>query len=674
MAESMIHIMPHVRPLSSTRPHRMNECSPFVVSVIGALILSLLAGCAAVRSPTPSSGATVSAPPDGGAAKPATAKQRRAFEAATTLADAGRDAEALNAFKAFVQHYPSSVLTAQALMALGGLALKLEQPIQAQGYFQNLAQRFPASPLVPEAHLKRGIVSHDLRQYDASLNALNLALEGLTQPQQRAQAHYYLGLNRRQLQQYRDAFEAFHQAVEASADTTLIQDAQSAIDTLILHQLTPDDVRYLVNRYATNAQGAQLLSRLAQHYRDTNDIVGELDVLQQLVNTYPNHPELPTLMTRLGALQSALTTDTRTIGVMLPLSGDGQLAGQRVLWGIELALELLRAAQPELNIRLRIRDTQGDSEVASSALHSLVTDDHVIAVIGPLFSQVATEIAPLTEALGIPVISPYARSSDFPFLSPYAFRNSLTDANQARFLADYAVRVLNLTRFAVLYPDEPYGESLKDTFIEHIIDLAGQVVVVSAYPPDDKNFGHAIKRLGGIDDESLGDLLAGSGTKITMAKTKPYEAIFLPGYYDRVGLMAPELAFYNITNVQLLGTDGWNSEELIVIGEHFVEDSIFVDGFFTDAEAPSVARFVAQFLSRYEEHPTLVAAQGYDTFNMLVSLLQSGSSTRFELRDRLLQLRDFPGVTGITSLDPDGNAVKIPYLLTVKDGRIIQLN
>jgi branched-chain amino acid transport system substrate-binding protein len=669
----MAMILSNARLLGSNQSNQINGFSLLVASVIGGLALSLLAGCGAGHSPAPSS-RSASATLGRSASEPATVAQRRAFAAAEAFNLAGRDTQALKAFKDFVQRYPSSALTDQALMALGALSLKLGQPIQAQGYYQHLTQYFPASPLAPEAHLKLGIVSHDLQHYDASTTSLNLALEGLTRPQQRAQAHYYIGLNMRQLQRYAEAFEAFNRAVEAGPDTTLIQDAQRAMDTLIQHQLTPDDLRQLADRYATEPQGAQLLWRLAQHYREAGDIMGELGTLQQLVSRYPQDPELPTLMTRLEALQSALTLDTSKIGILLPLSGEGKLAGQRVLWGIELALEQLRAKQPGLDVKLQIRDTQGDSALASSALRSLVTDEHVIAVIGPLFSQVATDLAPLTEELGVPVISPYARDSAFPFLSPYAFRNSLTDADQTRFLADYAVRVLNLTRFAVLYPDKPYGKSLKDTFIEHIIDLQGTVVAVSAYPPDGKNFGRAIKRLGGLDDQSLNDILAGSGTRATMADTKPYEAIFLPGYYDRVGLIAPELAFYNITNVQLLGTDGWNSEELIVIGERFVEGAIFVDGFFTDATAPSVQAFVERFLSRHEERPTLLAAQGYDTLRLLVQLLQSGVSTRFELRDRLLQLRDFPGITGLTSMDQDGNAVKIPYLLTVKNGRIIQLN
>ena len=668
----MAIIMTNVRLLGSNQLHQPHGFSFLVASVIGGLVLSLLTGCGTVRLPAPSSSSTTPSGP--GVPKPVTMEQRQAFAAAEALHDAGRDSEALKAFQDFVQRYPFGTLTDRALMALGALSLKLEHPIQAQGYYQHLTQHFPESPLAPEANLKLGIVSHDLQHYDVSIASLNRALERLTLPQQRAQAYYYMGLNLRELKRYGEAFEAFDRAVEAGPDTALIEEAQNAMDTLIQSHLTPDDVRQLADRHATEPRGAQLLLRLARHYREAGDITGELSVLQQLVSAYPDHPELPTLTTRLKALQSALTTDASKLGVLLPLSGEGKLAGQRVLWGIELALEILRAEQPGLDIKLQVRDTQGNSEMASHALRALVTDEHVIAVIGPLFSQVATDLAPLVEELGVPVISPYARDSTFPFLSSYAFRNSLTDIDQARFLADYAVRVLHLTRFAVLYPDEPYGVSLKDAFIEHIIDLDGKVVAVSAYPPDDKTFGQAIKRLGGVDDESLNDLLAGSGTKATMTDTKPYEAIFLPGYYDRVGLIAPELAFYNITHVQLLGTDGWNSQELIAIGEQFVEGAIFVDGFFADARAPAVEAFVEQFLRRYEERPTLFAAQGYDTLRILVQLLQSGAHTRLELRDILLQLVDFPGVTGLTSMDPDGNAIKTPYLLSVKNGRIIQLN
>ena len=384
----MAMITTNVRLRGCNHPRGFPGFNIFVVSMIGGLLLSLLAGCGTTRSPGTSSGTSHIR-----VAKPATVEQRQTFAEAEALSRAGRDAEALEAFKNFVQRYPSSSLTDQALMTLGALSFKSGQLHQAQGYYQHLTQHFPTSPLAPEAHLKLGIASHDLHDYNASMSSLSQALAGLTLTPQQAQAHYYIGLNLRQLQRYMEAFEAFQRAAQLSPDTALQQESQHAMDTLIERDMTPDDLQQLANRYATNAnpQGAQLLLRLAHHYRDTRDTTGEMAVLQQLVNTYPNHPELSTFMTRLEALQSAQLIDKSKIGVLLPLSGEGQLAGQRVLWGIEVALESLRAEQPGLDIKLEVRDSQGDSAVAAKALRSLVTDHHVIAVIGPLFSQVATE-------------------------------------------------------------------------------------------------------------------------------------------------------------------------------------------------------------------------------------------------------------------------------------------
>ena len=153
-----------------------------------------------------------------------------------------------------------------------------------------------------------------------------------------------------------------------------------------------------------------------------------------------------------------------------------------------------------------------------------------------------------------------------------------------------------------------------------------------------------------------------------------YDAVFLPGYYDKVGLIAPELAFFNITGVQLLGSDGWNAPKIVEIGERFVERGIFVDGFFVDATSPLVATFVKQFEARYGERPGLLAAQAYDTFLIIAHLLHQGVTTRQQLRDAILNVHDYAGVSGSTTIDPEGNAEKILYLLTIQDGHIRQIN
>jgi ABC-type branched-subunit amino acid transport system substrate-binding protein len=105
-----------------------------------------------------------------------------------------------------------------------------------------------------------------------------------------------------------------------------------------------------------------------------------------------------------------------------------------------------------------------------------------------------------------------------------------------------------------------------------------------------------------------------------------------------------------------------------------VEGAVFVDGFFADSPAPVVREFVEKFRLHYAKTPDLLAAQAYDSLFILAQAIKAGATTREELREELLKVRDFPGVSGTTSFNDDGNAAKIPFLLAIQNGRIVQLN
>ena len=299
-----------------------------------------------------------------------------------------------------------------------------------------------------------------------------------------------------------------------------------------------------------------------------------------------------------------------------------------------------------------VRDSTQKAAEAQDALRALVDEEHVIGVIGPLLSRTAIELAPLAGQLGVPLISPYARDSDFPALSAYAMRNSLTDTLQGRFLAEYAINVLKLQRFVILHPEDAYGTALRDRFREQVLQRQGEIVAVVSYPPNSASIGRVLGRL----------------------KELQYDAIFLPEYAAKVSAIVTQLATQNIKGMQLLGTDGWNAPALVAKDPRLLEGAIFVDGFFADAPAPAVQTFVEQFRDRYHETPDLLAAQAYDTLLMCAQVLKAGARTPAQLRDGLLRVRAFDGVSGLTSLGETRDAEKVPYLLTVKGGQIVQLN
>jgi len=590
------------------------------------------------------------------------AEQQTAFTAAEALRTSGQPLQARQAFADFVRRYPTSDLTDDALLALGHISATLEQYEQALTYYRSLLQRFPRSERVPEAHLGLGVALYYRRDYPSSLATLRQYLTLAPSGKSHGLAHYYLGAVALQQQRYADAIPELQAAVETSGDPAVVQQSRQHIVRTVREILTVEALVLLAQRYAKTSPGDLILERLAQEYRKRGNRTAEADALRRLTTAFPHAPDIQAAQTRLQSLQALRTPEPRTpeprtperskIGVLLPLSGAGARAGTRALRGIELALAMAQERDPALQVSLAIRDSTQNAAAAQDALRALVNEEHVLGVIGPLLSRTAIELAPLADQLRVPLISPYARDSDFPALSPYAMRNSLTDTMQGRFLAEYAISVLKLQRFVILHPEGPYGTALRDRFREQVLQRQGEIVAVVPYDLKNTNIGRVLGRLNGLQ----------------------YDAIFLPEYAETVRVIVAQLAAQNIKGVQLLGTDGWNAPGLVAKDAQLLEGAIFVDGFFVSAPAPAVQTFVEQFRDRYQETPDLLAAQAYDTLLMCVQVLKAGAQTPLQLRDELLHVRDFDGVSGLTSMGSTRDAEKVPYLLTVKDGQIVQLN
>ena len=634
--------------------------------LLSAIIGLLMVSCQPLSPPAPQPAAppeprllpTLQAPhtPPGTGATASRAEQQAAFAAAEALRTSGQPLQARQAFADFVRRYPDSDLTDDALLALGHVSATLEQYAQAVPYYRSLLERFPRSERVPEAHLGLGVALYHRQDYPNSLIELRQYLTRVPTAESRGLAHYYLGMIALKQQRYADAIADLKVAAETSRAPTVVRQAREHIASTIRTVLTVDALTSLVQQYATTYPGDLMLERLAQEYRKTKSQAAEADVLRRLTRAFPNAPNTEAARARLQSLEQGQQVPSRTgqnkIGILFPLSGAGARAGARALRGVELALAMVQERDPALQLSTVVRDSTQNAATAQDALRALVNEEQVVGVIGPLLSRMAIELAPLAGELHVPLISPYARDSDFPALSAYAMRNSLTDTLQGRFLAEYAINKLKLQRFVILHPEDAYGTALRDRFREQVLRRQGDIVATVSYPPDSANITRVLGRLNDLE----------------------YDAIFLPEYAEKVNSIVAQLAKQNIKGRQLLGTDGWNAPGLVTKNPRLLEGAIFVDGFFADASAPAVQTFVEQFRSRYNETPDLLAAQAYDTLLMCAQVLKAGAHTPVQLRDGLLRVRAFDGVSGLTNLDGTRDAEKVPYLLTVKDGRIVQLN
>ena len=358
------------------------------------------------------------------------------------------------------------------------------------------------------------------------------------------------------------------------------------------------------------------------------------------------------------------------IGCVLPLSGEGADIGQSVLEGIQLAFNSLNI-QDEKSIstlQLVIKDSAGEIN-SISLLENLAKDEDVVVIIGPLFSKTVIASAKIADKHKLPIFSPTASSKNISGISPYIFRNSLTNQMQGNAIADYSINHLNLRKFAVLYQRDAYGIELENAFEEELKSFGGEIIFSEPFDPEQNDFEPQITAIGGIKDSDL--------RKLTdEGKPKPelqYEAIFIPAHADRVGLILPELVYYNISDIPILGGNGLNSPDLIRIGGKYSEGVIFVDGFFPSSENPILKEFVERYKVFFSKEPDIHSANSYDAARIILEIIKNGAKNREDVKNGLLNLIDYNGVSGITTIQQSGDSEKTLYFLTVKHGKIVEI-
>jgi branched-chain amino acid transport system substrate-binding protein len=369
-----------------------------------------------------------------------------------------------------------------------------------------------------------------------------------------------------------------------------------------------------------------------------------------------------------SAAESMPAADPHAIGCILPLSGRNAAYGNRALDAVLLAAGVFNAAK-ETPIRVLIEDSQSEAALAGAAVEKLARAG-VTCILGPLGSQDAFEAAKEAQRLKIPILTLTQREG-ITEVGDQVFRNFLTAAMQVRTVVQHAQAELGLRRFAILYPNDPYGQEMARLFREEVRRKGGEIRNEKSYKADQADLGEEISALGGVAPVTPGtEAVAG-----VQPKPNPgFEALFIPDFSYRVAMIAPQLAYYDIKGIRLLGTSGWDSPELLKADPGHLRGAIFVDGFFAESFRREVNDFIEAFYTAYGREPDTMEALVYDAADIAIKLLlKNRGETRDAFRRGLMQIKGYRGVSGKTSFPASRDAEKDLFILTVRDGRIIQV-
>lgn len=338
------------------------------------------------------------------------------------------------------------------------------------------------------------------------------------------------------------------------------------------------------------------------------------------------------------------------IGHFASLTGDTATFGRSTDDGIRLAVDEINAAGGVLGRPLEVisEDDRSVTEEARTAAQKLIQRDHVVALLGEVASSRSLAAAPEAQRAGVPMISPASTNPKVTEVGDYVFRTCFIDPFQGAVMARFAFEDLKARRVAVLSDfKQDYSVGLADFFRKTFQELGGQIVADERYTSGDIEFR----------------------AQLTTIRAAEPDAVFVPGYYTEVGLIAKQARELGL-DVPLLGGDGWDSTKTLEIGGDAVEGYYFSNHYAADSDSPKVRDFVERFEARYRAAPDAMAALGYDAAGILADAIRrAGTIEGAKLRDAIAATRDYDGVTGRITIDGERNARKDAVVLKIDGGR-----
>ncbi len=349
------------------------------------------------------------------------------------------------------------------------------------------------------------------------------------------------------------------------------------------------------------------------------------------------------------------------IGVIAELTGDVPAVGASCKNAAEMAVDEINAAggiqlgDKKYQVKLIIEDNAGKADQSAAAAQKLITQQKVVAIVGPNASRYALPAAEIAETSKTVLITPWSTAPKATLDSKtnvpkkYVFRACFIDPFQGGVLAKFVLNDLKLKKTAVLYDvASEYNKGIAEIFKDVYEKNGGKIVAFETYTTNDKDFS----------------------SQLTKIKQAAPEIIFLPNYYSEVPLQIQQAKRLGIT-APFIGSDSWGSEELVKLCGADCNDYYFSTHYAADAASEATKKFIAGYSAKYGTTPDDVAALTYDSFGLLWQAIKTaGNKDRQAVRDALARIPKYEGVTGNMQFqEGSGDPIKSAVILKIKDGK-----
>ena len=359
-------------------------------------------------------------------------------------------------------------------------------------------------------------------------------------------------------------------------------------------------------------------------------------------------------LTGCGGEKSA---DTIKVGGNLELTGGSATFGISSKNAIELAFKEIndKGGVNGKKLELVAADNKSEAAEAANAMQKLISQDGVVAVIGPNLSSSVIASSAINNGARVLDITPMGTNPNITVdpatgkTKEFNYRTCFIDPFQGTVMAAFAKNDLGAGKAAILIDNSSdYAKGLSQFFKENFEKDGGTITTEESYLQKDTDF------------------------KATLTKIKATNPDFLyvPGYYQEVGLIVKQARELGM-NMPIAGGDGWDSAKLPEIAGAAALNNTYFSSLYSPDDASDINKnFVAAYEKAYGAKPDVFAALSYDSALLIAEAIKNaGSAEPAKINEAMAKINGFNGVSGSVTFDAQHNPVKSAVILEYVDGK-----
>ncbi len=341
------------------------------------------------------------------------------------------------------------------------------------------------------------------------------------------------------------------------------------------------------------------------------------------------------------------------IGVVLPLTGPIAAFGQTSKGGLDIAYEQNNKLKNGDTVELVVLDDRGDKVEAATAVKRLLDKDKVTVILGEVASGNSMAMAPVAEKAKTPMITHASTNPRVTKDKKYVTRACFIDPFQGAVMAKYAIDNGMKTAVVVTDAKQDYSVGLSKAFKKAYEAAGGKILKTVLLSSGDKDFN----------------------AQVSTIKQENPQIIAFTGYYPEAALMVKQARAMGI-EAPFIGADGVGFPELVSIGGKAAEGFMYTDHFNeAAATSPEAKAYVDAFHKKYNKTADSMGALAADAYGMIIAAMNKcidagkASDDKECINTNLRNTKDYKGITGVITINENGDAVKSAVVNVVKDGK-----